>query len=161
MAKGVVFMKKAIVCLTIALAFLAMSSVPSSAGLCVDFDGFCDQYYLALNGLGGGVYLLNGYGYGCLTDADSYTGTLRLAGGNIYMGLQVTNGMIYDAGYMGVNNIIAPLATMSGDVLFTYVYMNGGVLDGHGGGTTSSLSLCSGPLPAEQGADGPPSMLAE
>ena len=76
-------MKKLGLCVGLACAVVLAFSSAGQAGLCLDNDNFCNDYYFDLV-KGPGAYALHGYEYGCGIDNKVTQGALRVTGGYAY-----------------------------------------------------------------------------
>ena len=140
-------MKRSVLCIALALAFLLVtvsvglaqmeaSGIPVTT-ICLDSLTSCNDCYLSLErSAPGGVFALHGYEYGCGYQDRLADGSLLFAGGYAYIGLVLSLGSSSgcgDCGSIGARNYVIDLSNMQGEYLYNYVYMNGGVIDGHCG----------------------------
>lgn len=150
-----IIMKKLVLC--IAFAFV-VAVVPSNlslaqeeslgipvSGICMIISGACNHYWLSLESSAPGVYALHGYEYGCEYNDRLADGVLHIVGGYAYIGIVGSSGGAGDYGNISHRNYVIDLSTRTGNYIYTYMYLSGGVADGHGGSGTVQLSMCPTP----------------
>lgn len=143
-------MKKIGVVLSLCLLLLVLTPCASWAGLCIQSTGgYCNAYYLGFTPLGGELFLLNGYEYGC-GNTEMVTGTMRVAGGTAHISL---NGTETGNSVMALR-VTVNIGTMTGDLEFNYLYFTASEVTGFGGTDTIAISICS-PQALASSSDGP------
>ena len=117
----------------------------ASAGICLDSDVSCNDYFFSVEAGENDIKTLTGYEYGCGLQTREATGVLRTIDGNHYIGITGSNGSVFDTGQIVQWNYVIDTGTLLGDYEANFVYMSGGVLAGHGSTGTVTASSCSDP----------------
>jgi hypothetical protein len=127
--------------LTFALVF-AMTSF-GWAGLCLDDDTYCNDFWYAFAPGEAAVYEIHGYEYGC-GDADkSSDGVMHIYGGYVYFGTVGAEGTLSGMGDYGdiVGQMtIIDLSTFTGPMDWEYFYSDAGTPAVYGGVSSITAS---------------------
>jgi len=126
---------------------LAVSSL-SWAGLCLDDDTYCNDFWYAFAPGEAAVYEIHGYEYGCGDMDKSSDGVMHLYGGYAYIGTIGAEGTTSGQGDYGdiVGQFtIIDLSTLTGSMDWEYIYTSGGVVTIYGGVSSITASLCGYP----------------
>ncbi len=130
---------------TVIVATVALPATSWSLGVCLEATDSCTDYYLEIVPEAGDINRVHGYEYGCGTDLDLVSGTMRRTGGTAYIGLTGSKGGVFDSGYVYQANYVIETLSQSGTYEFFSTYLDAGVLSGSGGGGTAILFICSDP----------------
>jgi len=116
------------------------------AQFCLNSSGSCNSYYLSI-GSGTGGLAFSGFEYGCSYNDREATGFVRIAGSVAYFGFTGSNGAsgMGSYGQLMSRNVPISLSSLTGTALYTYSYISGGVISGHGGTSGTTLAGCSTP----------------
>lgn len=135
-------MKKS--CLVIGLALLAVVAFSSAgqAGVCVDNDTYCNDYYFSFS-KGEGAYSLHGYEYGCGAVDKVSHGALRVTGGVIYVHWSKISPGYADFGMFGIEHAAINQSSKNGPGAWFYYYLSGGSPGGHGAAESYTLRMCA------------------
>ncbi len=136
-------MKKFGLSFVLALAVVFSIYSVSWAGLCLDDAIYCNDDFVTMS-KSEGVYSLHGYEAGCGYSDRLMDGSMILAGGYAYIGLTGAFGLsgAGDNGSVAMRHAVVNLSNYSFTNLWNYVYLSGGVIAGHSGSGTGTLSIC-------------------
>jgi hypothetical protein len=140
-------MKATVFTLILACTLLLSLSGTGRAGICIDQDFFCNDFFLAFSKVESNVYELHGYEYGCGYFDRLMGGAIHLAGGIAYYGLTQASGAscAWDNGCGGSWAAVVTISTGEGTAYWNYYYTNGGSPSGHSGSSTLDSYFCSDP----------------
>jgi hypothetical protein len=144
-------MKKSLLAVSLAFAFVLSVSSVGWSGMCLDASS-CNDYFLAFSPAESNVFSLHGYEYGCGYFDRISSGSMHLAGGNAYIGITSISGDsgAGDNGSLGNRSYIVDLSTYNGSYYYNYFYITSGAADGHGGSGSADAFLCGDPASVSQ-----------
>jgi len=137
-------MKRIILACALVCAFSSLSW----AGLCLDDDVYCNDFWYAFAPAEAGIYEVHGYEYGCGDYDKSSDGVMHIFGGYAYIGTIGAEGTTSGAGDYGdvVGQFtIIDLATFTGPMDWEYIYSEAGVVAIYGGISDITASMCPYP----------------
>jgi hypothetical protein len=147
-----IFALVAIVALLALAGVAAAQSTDSgiNAGVvrCVDAAGSCNDFVLNSVTIAPGYMLLNGYEYGCGYTDRIATGSGRIVGNTMYVGLTVNTGAVGGGGAARLGNRVYTIDRTTGAATYEYSYHYDSYHYGSGTGTW-------GPCPKGLTAGGP------
>lgn len=117
------------------------------AGICIDQNGYCNDFFLAFSRVESNVYEIHGYEHGCGYFDRLLGGAIHTAGGIAYYGLTLAGGSScsWDNGCGGSWAAVVNISTGEGTAYWNYYYTSGGVHSGHSGSSTLDSFFCSDP----------------
>ncbi|RJP14874.1 MAG: hypothetical protein C4520_20815 [Candidatus Abyssobacteria bacterium SURF_5] len=116
------------------------------AGFCLDSNLYCQDYYLNVTPLEGGLYELHGYEYGCGEKAITLSGTAIVYGEYVYICFNLASGVTGgDYGSAQTFSVVMDLSTMEGFGLWNAFYLISGEVFGSGGIDENVLRPCANP----------------
>lgn len=148
-------MKKFALCIALAFVLvMGVSSTSMATGVTLDIDGWCNNLWLSVASEASGVYSCHGYEYGCGAVDRMVDGVLHVTGGVAYFGLAGCYGGVWDFGGLKVEPVVINVSSKQGQGYWSYHYISGGTLTGHGGGPDAYTMTVGVPpqAPAEAGA---------
>ena len=89
--------------------------------LCLDVGG-CNDVKLAYNSVGGGMYSLTGYEYGCGYDTRLVVGSMRVVGNTLQIGYTTICAVSCTPPKLGQYNAQIDLGTLSGPYQYAWHY---------------------------------------
>lgn len=121
---------------------------PASAwavGVCLEASDACNDFFLQVQPEAGDIYRLHGYEYGCGSQTDLVSGTMRLDQGTAYIGLTGSSGTTFDTGAVYQRNYVIDTLSQSGTYEYLYLYLADGFIRYQGDSGSAILFVCPDP----------------
>jgi hypothetical protein len=140
-------MKATVFTMILACTLLFSLAETGRAGICIYQDTFCNDFFVAFSNIESNVYQLHGYENGCGQFDRIVSGSIHVAGGLAYYGLNLAYGSScgWDNGCGGSWAAVINIGNGTGTGYWNFYYTSGGVRSGHSTSDTVDSAFCSDP----------------